>query len=186
MIDELQVEASALLASGDYTRALAEFSVLREIRSRRDGPYSLMYLSNLHDAVRCMCHLQLWADSEPLGRELYGKYRRTHGPGGADTVDAAKLYAWALVHLHKIDPAVAIYLTTADALWTRGATDEATALLGAAVVHRQQLCFDDCRNAAALAATAATVCTCLPVATDAVTIDGLRVHSWDTANPPPF
>ncbi|MGJ0118283.1 hypothetical protein ACQ7HM_03660 [Williamsia sp. MIQD14] len=154
MIDELQEEATAALAAGDYTRALAEFSVLREMRSRRDGPYSAHYLANLHDAVRCMCHLQRWSDSEPLCRELYGKYRRTHGPGDCDTVDAAKFYAWALVHLDKADPAAALYLTTADALWTLGDREQALTLLGAAVVQRQDLCFDTLRNRVDLAAAA--------------------------------
>lgn len=181
MIEELQVEATALLAAGEFSHALAEFSVLREIRSRRDGPYSLMYLSNLHDSVRCMCHLERWSDSEPLCRELYGKYRRTHGPGQADTVDAAKRYAWALVQLHKIDPAVAIYLATADALWTLGDRVAALAMLGAAVVHRQRderdvvpvLSFEALRNAADLQTAAALVGAGAPVPDGSLTIDGL-------------
>ncbi len=183
VIDELQDEAAALLAAGDWTHALAEFSVLREIRSRRDGPYSLMYLSNLHDSIRCMCHLERWSDSEPLCRELYGKYRRTHGPGEADTVDAAKRYAWALVQLHKIDPAVAVYLATADALWTVGDRAQSLAFLGAAVVHRQRddsgavatLSFDELRNGSDLQTAAVLVASGLPAPDGSLTMDGLRL-----------
>ena len=142
----MQHDADRLFEAGSYRSALAEFSVLRERRARHEGPYSRMYLANLHDALRCMGHLELWADSLPLGRELYGKYLRTHGPARPDTVDAAKRYAWALVCADSLDPAVAIYLTTADALWPSTASDgsandspdqlpEATRLLGAAVVH---------------------------------------------------
>lgn len=135
MIEEMQAEAQALLSAGDYRQALAEFSVLREIRSRREGPYSTKYLSNLHDCVRCMSHLELWSDSTHLCRELHGKYVRTHGRGETDTVDVAKHWAWALVNLHDYPPAVRLYLLTADALWT---TDprQARRLLGAAVIHR--------------------------------------------------
>ncbi|MFW0794206.1 hypothetical protein AAFP30_10370 [Gordonia sp. CPCC 205515] len=135
MIEEMQDEAVALLSAGEYMHALAEFSVLREIRSRREGPYSTMYLSNLHDCVRCMSHLELWADSTPLCRELHGKYVRTHGRGQSDTVDVAKHWAWALVHLHDYPPAVRLYLTTADALWDAD-RDQAQRLLGAALAHR--------------------------------------------------
>ncbi|AZG46313.1 hypothetical protein D7316_02914 [Gordonia insulae] len=131
----MQDEAEALLSAGEFTHALAEFSVLREIRSRREGPYSIMYLSNLHDCVRCMSHLQLWADSTPLCRELHGKYLRTHGPAQSDTVDVAKHWAWALLHLHDYPPAVRLYLTTADALWDED-PDQARRLLAAAVAHR--------------------------------------------------
>lgn len=135
VIEEMQDEARSLLSAGEYTHALAEFSVLREIRSRREGPYSPMYLSNLHDSVRCMSQLQLWSDATPLCRELHGKYVRTHGRGDVDTVDVAKHWAWALVHLNDFPPAVRLYLVTADALW---ATDRAQAhrLLGAALAHR--------------------------------------------------
>lgn len=135
MIEEMQEEAAALLSAGEYSHALAEFSVLREIRARRDGPYAPMYLSNLHDCVRCMSELHLWADSTPLCRELHGKYVRTHGRGESDTVDVAKHWAWALVHLRDYPPAVRLYLTTADALWDadRG---QAQRLLGAALAHR--------------------------------------------------
>ncbi|MGC4962829.1 hypothetical protein [Gordonia sp. DT101] len=135
MIEEMQDEAEGLLSAGEYTHALAEFSVLREIRSRREGPYSIKYLSNLHDCVRCMSQLHLWADSTPLCRELHGKYVRTHGPGQTDTVDVAKHWAWALLHLHDYPPAVRLYLTTADALWDAD-PDQARRLLAAAVAHR--------------------------------------------------
>ncbi|GAA3704110.1 hypothetical protein GCM10022238_19040 [Gordonia hankookensis] len=131
----MQDEAEALLSAGEYTHALAEFSVLREIRSRREGPYSIKYLSNLHDCVRCMSQLHLWADSTPLCRELHGKYVRTHGPGQTDTVDVAKHWAWALLNLHDYPPAVRLYLTTADALWDAD-PDQARRLLAAAVAHR--------------------------------------------------
>lgn len=131
----MQAEARALLSAGEYSHALAEFSVLREVRSRREGPYSPMYLSNLHDCVRCMSELELWSDSTLLCRELHGKYVRTHGRGEADTVDVAKHWAWALVHLDDYPPAVRLYLLTADALWERDVA-QARRLLGAAVVHR--------------------------------------------------
>lgn len=135
VIEEMQAEARALLSAGEYDHALAEFSVLREIRSRREGPYSVMYLSNLHDCVRCMSHLMLWSDASHLCRELHGKYVRTHGRAEADTVDVAKHWAWALVHLHDYSPAVRLYLLTADALWESDPA-QAQRLLGAAVVHR--------------------------------------------------
>ncbi|MDL9946641.1 hypothetical protein QSJ19_13795 [Gordonia sp. ABSL11-1] len=137
MLDEMQEEAQTYLSAGEFSHALAEFSVLREIRSRREGPYSLMYLSNLHDCVRCMSHLELWADSTPLCRELHGKYLRTHGPAQSDTVDVAKHWAWALVHLHDYPPAVRLYLTTADALWDDD-QQQARRLLAAAVAHRAE------------------------------------------------
>ncbi len=137
MIDEMQVEAEAFLAAGEYSHALAEFSVLREIRSRREGPYSVKYLSNLHDCVRCMSHLHLWADATPLCKELHGKYVRTHGPAQSDTVDVAKHWAWALLHLHDYPPAVRLYLTTADALWDTD-PQQAKRLLAAAVAHRAE------------------------------------------------
>ncbi|MFW0783124.1 hypothetical protein AAFP35_01265 [Gordonia sp. CPCC 206044] len=135
MIEEMQEEAESFFSAGEYSHALAEFSVLREIRSRREGPYSIMYLSNLHACVRCMSHLQLWSDSTPLCRELHGKYVHTHGPGQSDTVDVAKHWAWALLHLHDYPPAVRLYLMTADALWDDD-PEQARRLLAAAVAHR--------------------------------------------------
>ncbi|ATD72825.1 MULTISPECIES: hypothetical protein [Gordonia] len=135
MIEELQAEAEALLAAGEYEHALAAFSVLREVRARREGPYSTKYLSNLHDCVRCMSQLQLWMDANYLCSELHGKYVRTHGRGEADTVDVAKHWAWALVNLHDYPPAIRLYLMTADALWDVD-PGQAQRLLGAAVIHR--------------------------------------------------
>lgn len=135
MLDEMQDEAAALFSAGEFGHALAEFSVLREIRARREGPYSVSYLRNLHDCVRCMSALELWADSSPLCRELHGKYRRTHGPGQSDTVDVAKHWAWASIHLRDYPLAVRIYLTTADALWDAD-PEQARRLLAAAVAHR--------------------------------------------------
>lgn len=135
VIEEMQDEATDLLGAGEYSHALAEFSVLREIRSRREGPYSPMYLSNMHDCIRCMSHLAMWSDSSFLCRELHPKYVRTHGRGQADTVDVAKHWAWALVHLADWPPAVRLYLLTADALWDSD-PEHARRLLGAALVHR--------------------------------------------------
>jgi hypothetical protein len=172
MIDALQHEADALLAAGDYAHALPEFCVLREIRARQDGPYSRKYLANLHDAVRCMCHLQKWSDSEPLAKELYGKYVRTDGPAGPKTVDAAKRYAWALVQLDKTDPAITVYLAVADALWGHGDHDQALTMLGAALARREDLCLDTLRNAVDLSRAARGVH--LPVPADWLSMDGYR------------
>ena len=120
--------------AGEYMHALAEFSVLREVRARREGPYSVNYLRALHDSVRCMRHLQLWHDTNYLCTELHAKYVRTHGRGEADTVDVAKHWAWALLHLDAVEPAVKLYVKTADALWPDD-RDGARRLLGAAAVH---------------------------------------------------
>lgn len=136
VLDEMEAEAKELLAAGEYDHALAEFSVLREIRSRREGPYSVKYLANVHDCVRCMRHLNLWGDADPLCRELHGKYVRTHGRGQSDTVDVAKHWAWAMVHLNNFDPAVRLYLITADAIWDTD-PDAARKLVGAAMVHAE-------------------------------------------------
>ena len=152
----MQQDAEAHYAAGEYDHALAEFSVLREMRSRREGPYSVSYLANVHDCVRCMSALELWADSDPLCRELYGKYVHTHGRGEAATVDVAKHWAWALVHLADYAHALRLYLLTADALWE---TDPVAArrLLGAAAAHRngatRRLC---CRTNASTASRFAT------------------------------
>lgn len=134
MLDELEAEARSRYEAGEYRRALAEFSVLREVRARREGPYSVPYLRALHDSVRCMRHLQLWQDTDLLCSELHSKYVRTHGRGEADTVDVAKHWAWAMLHLDAIAAATALYIRTADALWD---TDQPSArkLLGAAAVH---------------------------------------------------
>ncbi|MFC0316400.1 hypothetical protein ACFQNE_00035 [Gordonia phosphorivorans] len=134
MLDELEAEARSSFEAGEYDHALAEFSVLREVRARREGPYSVPYLRALHASVRCMRFLQLWQDSDPLCRELHGKYVRTHGRGQADTVDVAKHWAWTMLHLGAVSAAVALYVRTADALWD---SDISTArrLLGAAAVN---------------------------------------------------
>ncbi|MCK0438800.1 hypothetical protein MUG78_04805 [Gordonia alkaliphila] len=134
MLDELEAEARSRFEAGEYDHALAEFSVLREVRARREGPYSVPYLRALHASVRCMRFLQLWQDTDLLCQELHGKYVRTHGRGEADTVDVAKHWAWALLHLDAVNAAVALYVRTADALWD---CDRPTArrLLGAAAVH---------------------------------------------------
>ena len=188
MLAEMQQDAESLYAAGEYDHALAEFSVLREMRSRREGPYSVSYLANVHDCVRCMSALELWADSNPLCHELYGKYVHTHGRGEADTVDVAKHWAWALVHLADYARALRLYVLTADALWD---TDPAQArrLLGAAAVHRHDtdpttLLADDrldgvpIHHAGALGSTLAEFISTTPPADVAqlperVTIDGL-------------
>lgn len=138
MLDELEAQAHEMYDAGEYSHALADFSVLREVRARREGPYSVKYLRALHDCVRCMRHLQLWQDSDAACRELYGKYVRTHGRGGAVTVDVAKHWAWAMLQLNAIGPAVALYVRTADALWERNAVS-ARRLLGAAAVYARRV-----------------------------------------------
>ncbi|GAA3950528.1 hypothetical protein [Gordonia caeni] len=138
MLDELEAEARSRYAAGEYEHALADFSVLREVRARREGPYSVHYLRALHDSVRCMRHLQLWQDTDLLCSELHGKYVRTHGRGEAATVDVAKHWAWAMLHLDAIAAAAALYIRTADALWDTDAPS-ARRLLGAAAVHTRRV-----------------------------------------------
>lgn len=138
MLDELETQAQELYAAGEYSHALAEFSVLREVRARREGPYSVAYLRALHASVRCMRPLQLWQDTDLLCRELHGKYVRTHGRGEADTVDVAKHWAWALLQLESIGGAVDLYIRTADALWSSDRPG-ARRLLGAAAVHTRRI-----------------------------------------------
>ncbi|QKT09292.1 hypothetical protein HUN08_16735 [Gordonia sp. X0973] len=134
MLDEMEAEATALYADGDFTSALAEYSVLAEIRARREGPYSPRYLLNLHGCVRCSYELSRWLECAGLCTELHGKYVRTHGRAETDTVDVAKRWAWSLLNLSDYPGAVAIYLQTADALWD---SDPITArrLLGAPAAH---------------------------------------------------
>lgn len=134
MLDELETQAHEYYAAGEYTHALADYSVLREARARHEGPYSVKYLHALHCSVRCMRHLKLWQDTDLLCRELHAKYVRTHGRGEADTVDVAKHWAWAMVQLGAVNAAVSLYLVTADAVWE---TDTATArtLLRAAAAY---------------------------------------------------
>ncbi|MBD0021845.1 hypothetical protein GII33_20270 [Gordonia pseudamarae] len=141
VLAKIEEEAAQYLSAGEWAHALAEYSVLREIRSRREGPYSITYLSNLHDCVRCMSQLALWSDSDQACRELHNKYVRTHGRSEAQTVDVAKHWAWALVHLGQLPPATGLYLMTADALWD---TDPAQArqLLGAAAAYRARTGMD--------------------------------------------
>ncbi|MDR2280597.1 MAG: hypothetical protein LBE07_07060 [Gordonia sp. (in: high G+C Gram-positive bacteria)] len=137
MLDELNSQARSFYEAGEFTHALADFSVLREIRSRREGPYSVKYLAALHDCVRCMSHLSLWSDADLLCSELHAKYVRTHGRGGIDTVDVARHWAWAMVHLDQADHVAALCMTTADAMWDtdlRGADR----LLGAAAAQSER------------------------------------------------
>ncbi|WP_132992449.1 hypothetical protein [Gordonia zhaorongruii] len=131
MLDELNSQARALYAAGDFARALADYSVLREIRSRREGPYSVKYLAALHDCVRCMSRLRLWTDSDLLCSELHSRYVRTHGRGGDHTVDVARHWGWALAHLNRDDGVAALCVTTADAVWVSDPVG-ADLLLGAA------------------------------------------------------
>ncbi|MFT3660892.1 MAG: hypothetical protein QM809_05700 [Gordonia sp. (in: high G+C Gram-positive bacteria)] len=155
MLDELETQAHEFYTAGEYTHALADFSVLREVRARREGPYSVKYLRALHWSVRCMRPLQLWQDTDLLCRELHAKYVRTHGRGEADTVDVAEHWAWAMVHLDAVNAAVALYVRTADAVWD---TDLATArrLLGAAAVHTRRLADDSVDALAGIALTHTT------------------------------
>ncbi|MFW0788286.1 hypothetical protein [Gordonia sp. CPCC 205333] len=150
MIEEMQADAEEFEANGEYVHALAEYSVLREIRGRREGPYSPMYLANLHSCVRCMYHLELWLDSTPLCKELHGKYIRTHGRAQEDTVDVAKLWAWAMLHIGQLPPALTLYLSTADALWDND-PPAARRLLGAVAAHRVEVNPTPLIDAAALA-----------------------------------
>ncbi|MGB3304468.1 hypothetical protein [Gordonia sp. (in: high G+C Gram-positive bacteria)] len=131
MLDELNDQAHADYDAGDFTSALASFSVLREIRSRREGPYSVKYLDAVHNSVRCMSKLELWSDSTLLCSELHSKYVRTLGRGQATTVDVAKHWAWAMMHLRDLSSAINLYLTTADAMWDSDAAG-ARRLIGAA------------------------------------------------------
>ncbi|HNP56495.1 MAG TPA: hypothetical protein PK331_06990 [Gordonia sp. (in: high G+C Gram-positive bacteria)] len=138
MLDEMQAEAKSLYVDGEYLRALAEFSVLAEIRARREGPYSPSYLRNLHDCIRCAYELARWPDCVGLCTELHGKYVRTHGRAESDTVDVAKRWAWALLNLREYRRAVAVYLQTADALWESDPV-AARRLLGAPATLRAEV-----------------------------------------------
>ena len=117
MLDELNDQAQADYDAGQFTSALAGFSVLREIRSRREGPYSVKYLAAMHDSVRCMSQLEMWSDADLLCSELHSKYVRTLGRGQSVTVDVAKHWAWSMMHLRDLRAAIGLYLTTADAMW---------------------------------------------------------------------
>ncbi|NMO02504.1 hypothetical protein HH308_14910 [Gordonia sp. TBRC 11910] len=184
MIEEMQADADELEAHGEYVHALAEYSVLREIRGRREGPYSPMYLANLHSCVRCMYHLELWSDSMPLCKELHGKYIRTHGRAQQDTVEVAKLWAWAMLHVGQLPPALTLYLSTADALWDDDPMS-ARRLIGAVAAHRVEVNPTPLIDAAALRHSLEVVSTLNDliesVAADAssakaaLTVDGLQL-----------
>lgn len=131
MLEELNVQAHADYDAGQFTRALAGFSVLRETRARREGPYSVKYLDALHNSVRCMSMLEMWTDSDLLCSELHSKYVRTLGRGQKVTVDVAKHWAWAMMHLPDLRSAISLYLTTADAMWESDSAG-ARRLIGAA------------------------------------------------------
>ena len=132
VLDEMQREATELFQAGEYTHALAEFSVLREIRARREGPYSLMCLSNLHDVIRCLVHLGKWEACEPLCRDLLAKYMFTHGPTDPDTVDVVGHMATTLSGLGRHTEAAELYVRTADALAAAGQHRKALGMRDAA------------------------------------------------------
>ncbi|MGY3551864.1 hypothetical protein ACVWY6_000045 [Williamsia sp. R60] len=132
VLDEMQREATELFQAGEYTHALAEFSVLREIRARREGPYSLMCLSNLHDVIRCLVHLGKWEACEPLCRDLLAKYMFTHGPADPDTVDVVGHMATTLSGLGRHTEAAELYGRTADALAAAGQHRKALGMRDAA------------------------------------------------------
>lgn len=132
VLDEMQREATELFQAGEYTHALAEFSVLREIRARREGPYSLMCLSNLHDVIRCLVHLGKWEACEPLCRDLLAKYMFTHGPTDPDTVDVVGHMAATLSGLGRHTEAAELYGRTADALAAAGQHRKALGMRDAA------------------------------------------------------
>ncbi|MGB3698466.1 MAG: hypothetical protein WBA05_13625 [Gordonia sp. (in: high G+C Gram-positive bacteria)] len=131
MLDELNDQALADYDAGRFTLALAGFSVLRETRARREGPYSVKYLAALHNSVRCMSKLEMWTDSDLLCSELHSKYVRTLGRGQSVTVDVAKHWAWAMMHMRDLRAAINLYLTTADAMWDSDSAG-ARRLIGAA------------------------------------------------------
>lgn len=133
----MQREATELFAAGEYAHALAEFSVLREIRCRREGPYSLLCLSNMHDVIRCQVHLQLWAECEPVCRDLLAKYTFTHGPTDPDTIDVTEHMAATLNGLGRPEEAAELHLRTADALTAAGKYRKALALRDAAARYAE-------------------------------------------------
>jgi hypothetical protein len=138
VLDEMQREATELFAAGEYTHALAEFSVLREIRCRREGPYSLMCLSNLHDVIRCQVRLKLWADCEPMCRDLLAKYTFTHGPTDPDTLDVTEHMIATLDGLGRHDEAADLCSRTADVLAAAGQHRKSVVFRDAAARHLQQ------------------------------------------------
>jgi hypothetical protein len=132
VLDEMQREATELFQAGEYTHALAEFSVLREIRARREGPYSVMCLSNLHDVIRCLVQLEKWTACEPLCRDLLAKYMFTHGPADPDTIEVAGHMAATLDGLGRHPEAAELYNRTADILDAAGQHRRALGLRDAA------------------------------------------------------
>jgi hypothetical protein len=139
VLDEMQREATDLYRAGEYVHALAEFSVLREIRARREGPYSVMCLSNLHDVIRCLVHLEKWSACEPLCRDLLAKYMFTHGPADPDTVEVAGHMAATLDGLGRHTEAAELYNRTADGLDAAGQHRKAMGLRDAAAVSLRHL-----------------------------------------------
>lgn len=133
MLEEMTAEATARFDAGEFGPALAGFSVVREIRARREGPYSVDYLAASHACVRCLSELGRWPDNDVLCTELHGKYVRTHGRGGEDTVDVAKHWAWSLVQLGDLVTAAQLYLSTADATWESDPAGSRRLLAAAAV-----------------------------------------------------
>ncbi len=180
MLEEMQAEAAALYVDGEYMAALAEFSVLAEIRARREGPYSPRYLRNLHDCIRCAYELRRWPDCIGLCTELHGKYVRTHGRAETDTVDVAKKWAWALLNLREYQRAVEVYLHTADALWESDPS-AARRLLGAPATFRAEVDPTDVaqslRHGVELLATIADLNKRETDANPSLTVDGLASAS---------
>lgn len=139
----MESEAADLYAKGDYDAALAEFSVLREVRARRDGPYSKNYLTDLLGSVRCMGKLERWTDLEPISAEFYNKYLRTHPAADAISVEAAKWLAWAKSHTGQGSAAADLYVRAADALVKAGDETGALPLLRAGLGQLRALAETD-------------------------------------------
>jgi hypothetical protein len=136
VLDEMQREATDLFKAGEYSHALAEFSVLREIRARREGPYSSMCLSNLHDVIRCLVHLEKWQACEPMCRDLLAKYMFTHGPTDPDTIEVVGHMGATLVGLGRHAEAAELYVGTADSLDAAGQHRKALGMRDAAAAAR--------------------------------------------------
>jgi len=139
VLDEMQREATELFEAGEYEHALAEFSVLKEIRCRREGPYSLKCLSNLHDVIRCQVRLGLWVECEPQCRELLAKYTFTHGPTDPDTLDVVEHMARTLDALGRTDQAAELCERTADVLTAGGQHRKALSFRDAAVRYQAEI-----------------------------------------------
>ena len=143
VLEEMESEAADLYAKGDYDAALAEFSVLREVRARRDGPYSKNYLTDLLGSVRCMGQLERWGDLEPISAEFYNKYLRTHPAADAISVEAARWLAWAKSHTGQGSAAADLYVRAADALVKAGDETGALPLLRAGLGQLRSLAESD-------------------------------------------